>query len=254
MSYYAVKEGVKPGIYNSWDKCKEMTSGYSGAVFKKFKTIQEAEAFINGAPINPSVTTIEIPTDVNRKLNFTNQEANTLEDTEYKSLDYIINSINKELIENLHTTEIFKNEEVAYAYVDGSYRSDRTVSYGTVILHNGETKMFSGRKTDKEIDVSSRNVVGELLGALRALKYCEDNNINNLILHFDYKGIGCWAITETTLQIAESITPWKAKTDLAKYYQKRMRGTSVNVIFKKVPAHTGVYYNEIADKLATNAK
>lgn len=254
MSYYAVKEGVKPGIYNSWDKCKEMTSGYPGAVFKKFKTIQEAGAFINGTPINPPVPTKDNPRTTDDRLDFTNQTSSKPKDIEYKSLDYIIESINKELIENRHTTEIFNNEEVAYAYVDGSYRSDKTVSYGTVILHNGETKMFSGRKTDKEIDVSSRNIVGELLGALRALKYCEDNNIGNLILHFDYKGIGCWAITEPTLQIAESITPWKAKTEVAKYYQKRMKDTKVNIIFKKVTAHTGVYYNEIADKLATNAK
>ena len=46
--YYAVKVGKKPGIYNSWDECKEQVNGYSGAVFKSFKTREEAVEFIGG--------------------------------------------------------------------------------------------------------------------------------------------------------------------------------------------------------------
>ena len=45
--YYAVKEGREPGIYDSWDECKLQTEGYSGAVFKSFKTREEAESFLN---------------------------------------------------------------------------------------------------------------------------------------------------------------------------------------------------------------
>lgn len=43
---YAVAKGKIPGIYKTWDECKENTSGFSGAIFKKFKTINEAENFI----------------------------------------------------------------------------------------------------------------------------------------------------------------------------------------------------------------
>ena len=35
--YYAVKKGREPGIYESWDECKKMVMGYSGAIYKKFK-------------------------------------------------------------------------------------------------------------------------------------------------------------------------------------------------------------------------
>ncbi|MDO5725489.1 MAG: ribonuclease H family protein [Tissierellia bacterium] len=45
--YYAVKKGLVPGIYNTWDECKENVEGFSGAVFKKFKTYAEAEKFLN---------------------------------------------------------------------------------------------------------------------------------------------------------------------------------------------------------------
>ena len=34
--FYAVKEGKKPGIYHTWDECKEQVNGYSGAVYKSF--------------------------------------------------------------------------------------------------------------------------------------------------------------------------------------------------------------------------
>ena len=45
--YYAVKIGKTPGIYLTWDDCKKMVDGYPGAVYKSFKTITEAEAFLN---------------------------------------------------------------------------------------------------------------------------------------------------------------------------------------------------------------
>ena len=45
--YYAVKKGKKPGVYRTWDECKAQTDGYSGAIFKSFKTKEEAEAFID---------------------------------------------------------------------------------------------------------------------------------------------------------------------------------------------------------------
>ena len=44
--FYAVKEGKKPGIYMSWDECKEQVNGYSGAVYKSFTNEEEAKAFI----------------------------------------------------------------------------------------------------------------------------------------------------------------------------------------------------------------
>ena len=44
--YYAVKEGLSRGIFLTWEECKASVSGYSGAVYKSFKTRQEAEAFL----------------------------------------------------------------------------------------------------------------------------------------------------------------------------------------------------------------
>lgn len=45
-TFYAVKVGRKPGIYTSWLECKEQIHCYSGACFKKFSTLKDANNFI----------------------------------------------------------------------------------------------------------------------------------------------------------------------------------------------------------------
>ena len=44
--FYAVKKGEKTGIFSTWDECKEQVTGFKGAVYKSFKTLSEAEAFL----------------------------------------------------------------------------------------------------------------------------------------------------------------------------------------------------------------
>lgn len=43
--FYAVKVGKTPGVYLAWDDCKAQVDGFSGAVYKSFPTMEEAEAF-----------------------------------------------------------------------------------------------------------------------------------------------------------------------------------------------------------------
>lgn len=47
MPKYAVAKGRKPGIYDTWDECKNQVSGFCDAKYKKFDTHQEAEDFLN---------------------------------------------------------------------------------------------------------------------------------------------------------------------------------------------------------------
>lgn len=44
--YYAVKEGRNIGVFGTWEECKAQVDGYSGAVYKSFKTIEEAKEYI----------------------------------------------------------------------------------------------------------------------------------------------------------------------------------------------------------------
>lgn len=58
--YYAVKSGKVPGIYEDWESCKTQIHGFSGAAYKKFKTLEEAKAFIDGKSAK-SEPIVEVP-------------------------------------------------------------------------------------------------------------------------------------------------------------------------------------------------
>ena len=44
--FYAVAKGIKPGIYKTWDEAKIQIDGFSGALFKSFSSMAEAEDWI----------------------------------------------------------------------------------------------------------------------------------------------------------------------------------------------------------------
>ena len=45
-SYYAIKNTKQ--VVTTWDECKEIVNGMPKAQFKKFSTMEEAQAFIEG--------------------------------------------------------------------------------------------------------------------------------------------------------------------------------------------------------------
>ncbi len=51
-NYYAVKNGRKPGIYTTWADCQQEIIGFSGAVYKGFETLEEAQEFMKNAGVN----------------------------------------------------------------------------------------------------------------------------------------------------------------------------------------------------------
>ena len=44
--FYAVKNGKRVGIFNTWEECQEQVSGYSGAEFKSFKSLDDAQEYL----------------------------------------------------------------------------------------------------------------------------------------------------------------------------------------------------------------
>jgi ribonuclease HI len=45
---YAVKSGRQTGIFDSWDRCQEQIKGFSGAEYKSFKSVADAQKYLNG--------------------------------------------------------------------------------------------------------------------------------------------------------------------------------------------------------------
>jgi len=44
--FYAIRKGKKVGIFKTWDECKEQVNGFSGAEYKSFTSIEDANEYI----------------------------------------------------------------------------------------------------------------------------------------------------------------------------------------------------------------
>lgn len=47
MPFYAVARGHTTGIFSTWSECEKNTKGISKPIFRKFKSREEAENFMN---------------------------------------------------------------------------------------------------------------------------------------------------------------------------------------------------------------
>ncbi|SHH67240.1 viroplasmin family protein [Clostridium grantii] len=139
------------------------------------------------------------------------------------------------------------DENIFHAYVDGSYlNTTKEFSYGIVITLNGIVHYLDmgAFKSDEENNV--RQVAGELMGAIKAIEFAKDNNINDIAIFHDYVGVAYHATGFWERKEPSSI----------EYYEKMnnlMKENYINVSFVKVDSHTGDKFNEIADELAKHA-
>lgn len=56
MSFYVVRKGKIPGIFNTWEECKTQIFGFSKAQYKKFSNKEEAQLWLDGISLNSSTT------------------------------------------------------------------------------------------------------------------------------------------------------------------------------------------------------
>ncbi len=47
MKVYAVKVGKKPGVYETWDACKEQVEGVKNATYKSFNSLKDANDYLS---------------------------------------------------------------------------------------------------------------------------------------------------------------------------------------------------------------
>lgn len=190
--FYVVKKGFKIGIFENWDDCKKQINGFSGAVYKSFKSFDEAQKFLGGG----------------------------------------------------ESSKISVNDAELIAYVDGSYNiNTREFSYGMVIISDEEEKYFSEKYFDESLS-EMRNVAGEIMGSMKAMSYCLECAKKSIVIYFDYEGIEKWCTGD-----------WKTNKIGTQNYKKFYDEIKdkINITFKKVKAHSGDKYNDLADKLAKKA-
>ena len=94
---------------------------------------------------------------------------------------------------------------------------------------------------DNPDSLKQRNVSGEMLGAMYAVRFALNSGFTAIEIRYDYEGIEKWVTGA-----------WKSKNDLTKKYAQTMLGwgQKIQIRFTKVPAHSKVKYNELADETA----
>lgn len=158
--YYAVAKGKTPGIYLTWNDCKAQVDGFSGAVYKGFATVQEAEEFVVRYGESPFVKAAD------KQKNIQSDDDNT---------------------------ESISTDTHLVAYVDGSYEhSMRQYAYGCVLVLAEDTVTLNGSGNEEDY-VSMRNVAGEILGSEHAIQWAVEHGYSSITIYYDYEGIEKWA-------------------------------------------------------------
>ena len=213
--YYAVKVGKTPGIYETWEECSANVTGFPGAIYKSFGTIEEAEAF---AGISTKDWEQADP-------------VSELKDSDDES----------KLIEYLKGKQ---SGCEAVSFVDGSYDSETgEFAYGMLIYSASGYEEFCDKDFDEELS-TMHNVAGEIEGSMKAMDYCLAHGIKSLALYYDYEGIEKWCTGA-----------WKANKEGTKHYRDFYLALKdrLDVKFIKVKGHSGEPGNEKADSLARQA-
>lgn len=219
--YYGVRVGRKPGIYTSWQDCREQVIRFPGASYKGFATLQEAKAFM-GPEAASGGREGEGAWAAGPETAPSAADAPPLTEESMAAL----------------------TQTTAVAYVDGSY-DPQTTDYacGAVIFYQGKEHRISKRYRDPEMAVM-RNVSGEIMGAKEAIAYCIEERIPALRIYHDYEGVAAWAEGR-----------WKTNKEGTRAYAAYCReaGRNLRLSFQKVKGHSGDRYNDLADGLAKTA-
>ena len=211
MKYYGVRKGLTPGVYTDWDECKSQVNGFSGAEYKSFKTLEEANQYVYGAD----------------------------------TVSYMENNIDEIDTKTPAITVATDEGEIMavrpFAFVDGSFNPKTNVyGFGGFLMNKTEKYILQGSGSDPDM-VSMRNVSGEVLGSMAAIAKAVELGLPEIDIYYDYMGIEMWATGDWK----------RNKKGTIEYYNfiQNMK-SKIKINFIKVAAHTGIEGNELADKLA----
>lgn len=228
---YAVRKGKITGILDNWEACKEAVDGYPGAEYKSFKDPAQALAYLEGGGLQEGF-----------RMQEKRSKASVVQRNAGKKGDRVSGA--RAGLPDPKERPLGMGDPVGglVAYVDGSYdHSLGRYAFGCVFILPDDTVYVENGSGDNPDTARLRNVSGEMLGAMFAVRWAIRNGFSRIELRYDYEGIEKWVTGA-----------WRSKTELTRKYAAAMRRWmgSIQMRFTKVEAHTNVYYNELADRLA----
>lgn len=127
-------------------------------------------------------------------------------------------------------------------YTDGSYSEKFNVySWAFVAVIEDKIRWKKSGVVDDSAYVGSRNVSGEIVAVLQGVDYAIYKGYKHVEICYDYIGLEKWFNGD-----------WKTKSQIssAYVYILKNKAKKISISFKKIKAHSGNYFNEMADKLA----
>lgn len=130
-----------------------------------------------------------------------------------------------------------------YAFIDGSFNPITKVygCGGFLIDQFGRKHIIQERGADQNM-AKMRNVAGEILGAVKAIKLAQNLGMRKLTIFHDYEGISAWPLGK-----------WKCKKKETRKYTMIVWGAmeaGLKIYFNHIKGHSGNVQNDEADQLA----
>lgn len=237
QKFYAIKNTNQ--IVTSWDECKAIVDGLSGAKYKSFKTESDATAYL--------LDQLEEQT--------TEEKASEIEVVNYVAENGISGTITV-----AETVDPFKLPLIGTVFaVDGSFNTETNVYGAGIIQYDKNLNIALQRRASgsKPEFAKSRNIAGETVALATAINLATQQGVSEITVICDYEGDFRWLAPKSV--VVNEVACWgnKKSTPIAAYHAKAMDYAKQNGIdkihFVWVRGHQGVQSNEDVDKLAKQA-
>lgn len=233
QKFYAIKNTNQ--IVTSWDECKAIVNGLSGAKYKSFKTESEAAAYLL-------------------------DQLEEQQSSELEVVDYVAENGISGTITVAETIDPFTLPLVGTVFaVDGSFNTETNVYGAGTIQYDQNLNIALQRRTsgNKSEFAQSRNIAGETVALATAINLATKESVSEITVICDYEGDFRWLAPKSV--IVNNVACWgnKKSTPIAAYHAKVMDYAKENGIdkihFIWVRGHQGIDSNELVDKLAKQA-
>lgn len=237
QKFYAIKNTQQ--VVTSWDECKAIVNGLSGAKYKSFKTESEAIAYL---------------------LDQTEEKTVELKATEIEIVDYLAENGISGTITVAETVDPFKLPLVGTVFaVDGSFNPETSVYGAGIVQYDKDLNIALKRRAsgEKPEFAKSRNIAGETVALATAIHLATQQKLSEITVICDYEGDFRWLAPKSV--VINEVACWgnKKSTPIAEYHAKAIEYAKQNGIdkihFVWVRGHQGIESNEEVDKLAKQA-
>ncbi|XP_063771539.1 ribonuclease H1-like [Pseudophryne corroboree] len=257
--FYAVRRGRNPGVYNTWDECKEQVDRFPLARYKKFASEDEAWKFVRDtekAPSSSKESNSDVQNSPPQQVHHENPPSRvkrpflqTASSSVGVSTPKRIKLIDPSSLPS-YNGEFTHMGDAIVVYTDGCCsRNGRLKARAGIGVYWGQhhplnvAERLEGRQTNQR---------AEILAACKALEQARSQNIAKLVLYTDSK----FTINGATKWIHSwKKNGWKLATgkdviNREDFEKLEHLAHGIDVNWMHIPGHAGFQGNEEADKLA----